>query len=155
MSGRLKDWRRVAKRYDRSPVVFRCAIALAALVICWLCVLSLKRFQFMLDRQYPATPSALSGHWRHPCFNENWKRSNRATHRILKMPFRKQKRVPPVGETACFWCQSKATGCKLLCENRNGSGDCQAQTRELIAIIEGAGRLPPTLSTRVHATDAS
>ena len=41
MSGRLKDWRRVAKRYDRSPVVFRSAIALAALVICWLCVLSL------------------------------------------------------------------------------------------------------------------
>ena len=30
----------------------------------------------MLDRQYPATPSALSGHWRYPCFNENWKRSN-------------------------------------------------------------------------------
>ena len=29
----------------------------------------------MLDRQYPATPSALSGHWRYPCFNENWKRS--------------------------------------------------------------------------------
>ena len=25
---------------------------------------TLKRFQFMLDRQYPATPSALSGHWR-------------------------------------------------------------------------------------------
>ena len=36
---------------------------------------TLKRFQFMLDRQYPATPSALSGHWRYPCFNENWKRS--------------------------------------------------------------------------------
>jgi len=36
---------------------------------------ALKRFQFMLDRQYPATPSALSGHWRYPCFNENWKRS--------------------------------------------------------------------------------
>ena len=35
----------------------------------------LKRFQFMLDRQYPATPSALSGHWRYPCFNKNWKRS--------------------------------------------------------------------------------
>ena len=35
----------------------------------------LKRFQFMLDRQYPATPSALSGHWRYPCFNENGKRS--------------------------------------------------------------------------------
>ena len=37
---------------------------------------ALKRFQFMLDRQYPATPSALSGHWRYPCFNENWKRSS-------------------------------------------------------------------------------
>ena len=31
----------------------------------------------MLERQYPDTPSALSGHWRYPCFNENWKRSRR------------------------------------------------------------------------------
>ena len=38
----------------------------------------LKRFQFMLDRQYPATPSALSGHWRYPCCTENWKRYKRA-----------------------------------------------------------------------------
>ena len=30
----------------------------------------------MLDRQYPSTPSALSGHWRYPCCNENWKHSN-------------------------------------------------------------------------------
>ncbi len=35
MFGRLKDWRRVATRYDRSPKVFLSAIALAALVICW------------------------------------------------------------------------------------------------------------------------
>ena len=34
--GRLKDRRRVATRYDRSPPVFRSAIALAATVIFWL-----------------------------------------------------------------------------------------------------------------------
>jgi len=34
--GRLKDWRRVATRYDRCPKVFLYAIALAALVIYWL-----------------------------------------------------------------------------------------------------------------------
>ena len=32
----LKDWRRVATRYDRCPKVFLSAIALAALVIYWL-----------------------------------------------------------------------------------------------------------------------
>jgi transposase len=32
MFGRLKDWRRVATRYDRSPTVFLSAIALAATV---------------------------------------------------------------------------------------------------------------------------
>jgi len=36
--GRLKDWRLVATRYDRCPKVFLLAIALAALVIYWLCV---------------------------------------------------------------------------------------------------------------------
>ncbi|WP_375261750.1 transposase [Palleronia sp.] len=36
MFGRLKDWRRVATRYDRSPKVFLSAIALAATVIFWL-----------------------------------------------------------------------------------------------------------------------
>ena len=36
MFGRLKDWRRVATRYDRCPTVFLSAIALAALVIYWL-----------------------------------------------------------------------------------------------------------------------
>ncbi|KUF09644.1 transposase [Pseudoponticoccus marisrubri] len=35
MFGRLKDWRRVATRYDRSPPVFPSAIALAATVIYW------------------------------------------------------------------------------------------------------------------------
>jgi transposase len=40
MFGRLKDWRRVATRYDRCPKVFLSAIALAALVIYWLCVLT-------------------------------------------------------------------------------------------------------------------
>ena len=42
MFGRLKDWRRVATRYDRCPKVFLSAIALAALVIYWLCVLTLR-----------------------------------------------------------------------------------------------------------------
>jgi transposase len=36
MFGRLKDWRRVATRHDRSPNVFLSAIALAATVIFWL-----------------------------------------------------------------------------------------------------------------------
>jgi len=33
---KLKDWRRVATRYDRCPKVFLSAIALAAIVIFWL-----------------------------------------------------------------------------------------------------------------------
>ncbi len=33
---RLKDWRRVATRYDRCPKVFLSACALAAIVIFWL-----------------------------------------------------------------------------------------------------------------------
>ena len=36
MFGRLNDWRRVATRYDRCPIVFLSAIALAATVIYWL-----------------------------------------------------------------------------------------------------------------------
>ena len=36
MFGRLKDWCRVATRYDRCPKVFLSAIALAATVIFWL-----------------------------------------------------------------------------------------------------------------------
>jgi len=36
MFGRLKDWRRVATRYDRCPEVFLSAIALVAAVIDWL-----------------------------------------------------------------------------------------------------------------------
>ena len=36
MFGRLKDWRRVATRYDRCPKVFLSAITLAATVIYWL-----------------------------------------------------------------------------------------------------------------------
>ena len=36
MFGRLKDWRRIATRYDRCPKVFLSAIALAATVIFWL-----------------------------------------------------------------------------------------------------------------------
>ena len=36
MFGRLKDWRRVATRYDRCPKVFMSANALAATVLFWL-----------------------------------------------------------------------------------------------------------------------
>jgi transposase len=36
ISGRLKDWRRVATRYDRCPTTFFSAIVLAATVIFWL-----------------------------------------------------------------------------------------------------------------------
>ena len=36
MFGRLKDWRRVATRYDRCPKVFLSAIALAAIAMFWL-----------------------------------------------------------------------------------------------------------------------
>ncbi len=36
MFGRLKDWRSVATRYDRNPIIFLSAIALAAIVIFWL-----------------------------------------------------------------------------------------------------------------------
>ena len=36
MFGRLKDWRRVATRYDRCPKVFLSACALAAVVMFWL-----------------------------------------------------------------------------------------------------------------------
>jgi transposase len=32
----LKDWRRVATRYDRCPTVFLATVALAATVIFWL-----------------------------------------------------------------------------------------------------------------------
>ena len=36
MFGRLKDWRRVATRYDRCPKVFLSTIALAATILFWL-----------------------------------------------------------------------------------------------------------------------
>ena len=36
MFGRLKDWRRVATRYDRCPETGLSAIALAATVLFWL-----------------------------------------------------------------------------------------------------------------------
>ncbi len=36
MFGRLKDWRRIATRYDRCPTAVFSAIALAATVIFWL-----------------------------------------------------------------------------------------------------------------------
>jgi len=36
MFARLKDWRRIATRYDRCPQVFLSACALAAVVLFWL-----------------------------------------------------------------------------------------------------------------------
>ena len=36
MFGQLKDWRRIATRYDRCPKVFLSAVALAATVLFWL-----------------------------------------------------------------------------------------------------------------------
>jgi transposase len=36
MFGRLKDWRRIATRYDRCPKVFLSAVARAATVMFWL-----------------------------------------------------------------------------------------------------------------------
>jgi len=36
MSGRLKDWRRVATRYDRCAHTFLAAVTIAAIVIFWL-----------------------------------------------------------------------------------------------------------------------
>jgi len=44
MFGRLKDWRRVSTRYDQRPKVFLSAIALAAAVIFWLCVLTIALY---------------------------------------------------------------------------------------------------------------
>ncbi|KQU48096.1 transposase [Sphingomonas sp. Leaf339] len=52
MFGRLKDWRRVATRYDRCPTVFFSAIALAATVIFWLGSMS-------RDPNAPAIPTAI------------------------------------------------------------------------------------------------
>lgn len=36
MFARLKDWRRIATRYDRCPILFLSAVALAATFIYWL-----------------------------------------------------------------------------------------------------------------------
>ena len=36
MFGKLKDWRRIAMRYDRCPELFLSVIALAAIVLSWL-----------------------------------------------------------------------------------------------------------------------
>ena len=36
MFGRIKDWRRIATRYDRCPIIFFGAITLAAIIIFWL-----------------------------------------------------------------------------------------------------------------------
>ncbi|MBL4810906.1 MAG: IS5/IS1182 family transposase, partial [Rhodobacteraceae bacterium] len=36
MFGKLKDWRRIAMRYDRCPELFLSAIILASIVLFWL-----------------------------------------------------------------------------------------------------------------------
>jgi transposase len=36
MFARLKDWRRIAIRYERCPILFLSACAFAAIVIYWL-----------------------------------------------------------------------------------------------------------------------
>ncbi len=36
MVGKLKDWRRIATRYDQQADVFMAAITLAAIVIWWI-----------------------------------------------------------------------------------------------------------------------
>ena len=36
MFSRLKDWRRIATRYDRNPEVYMAAITIAAIVIWWI-----------------------------------------------------------------------------------------------------------------------
>lgn len=54
MFGRLKDWRRVATRYDRCPKVLLSAIALAALVICRFCTLTLGCTAEMLPEDHRA-----------------------------------------------------------------------------------------------------
>ena len=53
MFGRLKDWRRVATRYDHCPKVFLSVIALAALVIYWLCILALNGPPFSQGKILP------------------------------------------------------------------------------------------------------
>ena len=50
MFGQLKDWRRVATRYDRCPKVFLSAIALVATVINWLLILTLIIFRLRIQR---------------------------------------------------------------------------------------------------------
>jgi len=43
MFARLKDWRRIATRYDRCPILFLSACVLAVTVIYWLWVLILDQ----------------------------------------------------------------------------------------------------------------
>ena len=40
MFGKLKDWRRIHTRYDRCAHTFMSAIAIAAIVIFWICSMS-------------------------------------------------------------------------------------------------------------------
>jgi len=49
MFGRLKDWRRVATRYDRRPTVFFSVVALAATVIFWLRSTSLDHKRHLVN----------------------------------------------------------------------------------------------------------
>jgi len=55
MFARLKDWRRIATRYDRCPILFLCACALAATVIYWLLVLTIGQAQERYEKPQGST----------------------------------------------------------------------------------------------------
>lgn len=50
--GRLKEWRRIATRYDRCPTVFFSATCLAATVMFWLCVLNPGLQRNVIKKRY-------------------------------------------------------------------------------------------------------
>lgn len=64
MFGKLKDWRRIAMRYDRCPKLFLSAIELAAIVLFWLCVLTLGN-----DLPETCRPADRPGHSARPARN--------------------------------------------------------------------------------------
>ena len=51
MFSRLKDWRRIATRYDKLKTTYTAAKHIAASVMFWLWVPSLGRFDFQLKHQ--------------------------------------------------------------------------------------------------------
>ena len=61
MFARLKDWRRIATRYDRCADLFLSACALAATVMFWLCVLTLDHWFRDLNADLPGVRTGASG----------------------------------------------------------------------------------------------